>query len=323
MLEHHCRLTTCLILSNCICRWWKELNFSKKLPFIRDRVIECYFWILGVYFEPKYFLARRILTKVIAMTSTIDDIYDVYGTLEEIKLFTEAIERLKLIHILGSLLYSFVGLIINSVIWPLFLTWIVYVFFYRWDISAIDQLPEYMKVCYKALLDVYCEMEEKIGEGRSYRIRHAIEAVSSICTYKFLILSWIWGGKERKKGNLVTLIVNCWLYQMKNQVRAYFDEAKWFHQNHMPTMDEYMQISLVTSGYSMLATTSLVGMGDIVTNDCFEWVFSNPKMVRASAVVSRLMDDIVSHKVWCYFSMIAVIESIIRLHKFSKHMRPF
>ena len=69
-----------------------------------------------MYFEPKYFLARRILTKVIAMTSTIDDIYDVYGTLEEIELFTEAIERLKLIHILGSLLYSFVGLIINSVI---------------------------------------------------------------------------------------------------------------------------------------------------------------------------------------------------------------
>ena len=76
-----------MILLNCICRWWKDLNISTKLPFIRDRVIECYFWILGVYFEPEFSLARSILTKVIAMTSVIDDIYDVYGTPEELELF--------------------------------------------------------------------------------------------------------------------------------------------------------------------------------------------------------------------------------------------
>ena len=46
-----------------------------------------------MYFEPKYLSARRILTKIISMTSVIDDIYDAYGTLEELKHFTEAIER--------------------------------------------------------------------------------------------------------------------------------------------------------------------------------------------------------------------------------------
>ena len=51
---------------------------------------------------------------------------------------------------------------------------------YRRDISAIDQLPKYMKVCYRALLDIYYEMEEILGEERSYRIRYAIEAVSII-----------------------------------------------------------------------------------------------------------------------------------------------
>jgi hypothetical protein len=54
---------------------------------------------------------------------------------------------------------------------------------YRWDIGATEQLPEYMKVCYQALLDIYSEMDQKIGEGRSYHIKYAREAVSVIYIY--------------------------------------------------------------------------------------------------------------------------------------------
>ena len=75
------------------CRWWKELDFATKLPFVRNRLVEGYFWIVGVYFEPQYSCARRLLTKVFTILSAIDDIYDAYGTLEELKHFTEAIER--------------------------------------------------------------------------------------------------------------------------------------------------------------------------------------------------------------------------------------
>ena len=80
-------------------RWWKELGFATKLPFARDRLVEGYFWIVGVYFEPQYLWAIRILTKIIVMTTVIDDIYDAYGTLEEIKHFTEAIERFENVEI--------------------------------------------------------------------------------------------------------------------------------------------------------------------------------------------------------------------------------
>ncbi|KAG7957473.1 hypothetical protein I3843_11G176800 [Carya illinoinensis] len=203
--------------------WWKDLDFSKKLPFIRDRVVACYFWILGVYFEPQYCFARRMLTKVISITSVIDYIYDVYGTIEEIDLFTEAIER--------------------------------------WDMSVVNKLPKYMKISYQALLDVYTEMEQNLGKEKSYR--------------------------------------------MKNQVRAYHHEAKWFHQKYIPTMDEYMPLALVTSGYAMLATTSLVRIGEILTKDSFKWLFSDPKIVTASTVVCRLMNDIqkrgrIASTVECY-----------------------
>ncbi|GFS30553.1 terpenoid cyclases/Protein prenyltransferases superfamily protein [Actinidia rufa] len=181
-----------------ITRWWKDLDFAKKLPFARDRMVECYFWILGVYFEPQYLLARRILTKVIALTSIIDDIYDVYGTLEELVLFTDAIE------------------------------------------SMID--------------------EEMAKQGRSYCVDYAKSS-------------------------------------MKILVRAYFEEAKWFHQGYVPTIEEYMQVALVTAGYKMLATTtSFVGMGELATKEAFDWVSNDPLIVQAASVLTRLKDDIVGHK---------------------------
>ncbi|KAH9743948.1 alpha-humulene/(-)-(E)-beta-caryophyllene synthase [Citrus sinensis] len=205
-----------------ISRWWKELDFTHKLPFIRDRVAEGYFWAIGAYFEPQHSFARRLFTKVITLISVIDDIYDVYGKIEELELFTSAIER--------------------------------------WDINAIDQLPEYMKLCYGALIDVYSEAEKDLAsQGKLYRLHYAKEA-------------------------------------MKNLVKHYLFEAKWCHQSYVPTVDEYMAVALVTSASLMLSTISFVGMGDIVTKESFEWLFSNPRSIRASSVVNRLMNDIMSHK---------------------------
>ncbi|MED6120574.1 hypothetical protein PIB30_022091 [Stylosanthes scabra] len=76
-----------------ICKWWKELDFAAKLPYARDRIVECCNWILAVYFEPKYSQARKILTKQIALMSILDDTDDVYGTIDELTLLTEPFER--------------------------------------------------------------------------------------------------------------------------------------------------------------------------------------------------------------------------------------
>ncbi|KAF3455994.1 hypothetical protein FNV43_RR00637 [Rhamnella rubrinervis] len=205
-----------------ISRWWKDLDFASKLPFARDRVVECYFWILGVYFEPQYALARRIVTKVMAVTSVIDDIYDVYATFDELQVFTEAIER--------------------------------------WDVICMNQLPEYMKYCYQALLDVYEEIEQLMTkEGRSYSVYYAKE-------------------------------------EMKKLTRVYFTEAKWLKEKYIPTLDEYMELSLGSCGYSLLTTTSFLGMGDIATKEVFHWVSNGPRIVKASSTICRLMDDVVDHK---------------------------
>ncbi|KAE8684234.1 Delta-cadinene synthase isozyme A [Hibiscus syriacus] len=203
-------------------RWWKDLDFASKLPFARDRLVELYFWKLGMYFEPKYSFAREILTKVIAMASIMDDIYDSYGTFEELQLFTDAIQR--------------------------------------WNDDCVNQLPDYMKQFYKPLLDLYKEIEEAMTkQGQSYRVRHSIN------TFKHLSDS-------------------------------YLAEAKWCHENYVPTMEEYMRVATITAGIIAVSVTSLVGMGDVPTPEIFNWASNNPKIFVDCAIHVRLLDDIASHK---------------------------
>ena len=74
-------------------RWWKDLKVETNFSFARDRIVECYLWTLGVYFEPQFSVGRKLLTKVTAISSILDDIYDAYGTFEELQVLTPAIQR--------------------------------------------------------------------------------------------------------------------------------------------------------------------------------------------------------------------------------------
>ncbi|KAD7478984.1 hypothetical protein E3N88_02120 [Mikania micrantha] len=76
-----------------VSKWWENIGLASKLTFIRDRIMECFFWSLGVVFEPQYYSCRVGLTKVCALITTIDDIYDVYGSIDELELFTNAVKR--------------------------------------------------------------------------------------------------------------------------------------------------------------------------------------------------------------------------------------
>ena len=55
--------------------------------------MELFFWIVGIYFEPQYVYGRNMLTKLLELVTVMDDIYDAYGTYEELIILTEAIER--------------------------------------------------------------------------------------------------------------------------------------------------------------------------------------------------------------------------------------
>ena len=84
---------------------------------------------------------------------------------------------------------------------------------------------------------------------------------------------------------------------MKKLADAYFQETKWTYEGRVPTLEEYMKVGIVSAGYVMLALTSLVGMGNLVTEEDYQWVSSEPLIVRASSLVARLVDDMAGHEV--------------------------
>nr|GEU57092.1 (-)-germacrene D synthase [Tanacetum cinerariifolium] len=203
-------------------KWWKGFDVPKNLHFMRDRLVENYFWILGVYHEPQYSRARIFMTKVIAVSTILDDTYDAYGTHKELEIFTQAIQK--------------------------------------WSMTCMDDLPDYMKLIYKSVLDVYDEMEEIMAkEGKANHVNYAKEA-------------------------------------MKEMIRNFMTEAIWRNEGYVPTLEEHQSVTFMSCGYKMLTITSFVGMGDTITDDSFKWVLTNPPLIKASSAICRIMDDIVGHK---------------------------
>ncbi|KAA8523773.1 hypothetical protein F0562_010196 [Nyssa sinensis] len=79
--------------------------------------------------------------------------------------------------------------------------------------------------------------------------------------------------------------------------KGYIREVNWYYKGYMPTFEEYLSVSVMSSGYPMLAVQSLISMADIATKEAFDWVITVPNIVRSCALIARLVDDIQTHKV--------------------------
>ncbi|KRH22501.2 LOW QUALITY PROTEIN: hypothetical protein GLYMA_13G304700v4 [Glycine max] len=108
-------------------RWWEDIGIGSKLNhFARDRYVESFFWSVGMIPEPEFTSCRQELTKAVQLITihNVDDVYDTYGTLAELELFTEAFER--------------------------------------WDVDVINTLPDDMILCFLAVYNTVNELDYNI-----------------------------------------------------------------------------------------------------------------------------------------------------------------
>ncbi|KAJ6296858.1 hypothetical protein OIU78_022563 [Salix suchowensis] len=202
---------------------WNALNFAEELPYARDRIVEIYFWVNGIHFEPQYDFSRMMASKYTKFVSLVDDTYDAHASFEELQHFTDAFERCSK--------------------------------------NAIDQLPaDYMKALYIALLNLFNETENDMGrQGRSYASYYVKEA-------------------------------------FKELVRGYHAEAEWADKCHVPTFDEYVLNGLATSASGVIMGASFLGLEEVAGVEEYDWLKSNPKIIKAAKMICRLMNDIVGHE---------------------------
>ncbi|KAH6777507.1 hypothetical protein C2S51_008819 [Perilla frutescens var. frutescens] len=98
---------------------------AEELQRARNQPMKWYIWSMAILIDYPSLQVQRIeLTKAIAFVYLIDDIFDLYGNLNELTLFTQAI--------------------------------------YRWEYGANDTLPEYMRNSYRALLDTTNDIAQKV-----------------------------------------------------------------------------------------------------------------------------------------------------------------
>ncbi|KAK2650732.1 hypothetical protein Ddye_018221 [Dipteronia dyeriana] len=199
-------------------RWWKELDLVGKLGFGRDRPLECFLWTVGTFPEPHYSNCRIELTKTIAILLVVDDIFDTYGSLSDLVLFTNAIQR--------------------------------------WDLDAMEQIPEYMKICYMALYNTTNEI-----------------------SFRFL---------KAHGWNVVPHLKRTWIDIFEAQLA----EAKWFNRGYVPNLEEYLANGVTSGGTYMALVHAFFLIGQGVNKETVEMMLPYPKLFSCAGKILRLWDDL-------------------------------
>ncbi|KAK4254031.1 hypothetical protein QN277_009463 [Acacia crassicarpa] len=107
-----------------VSQWWKEVEVGMEMKFGRMKAVKWYMWPMACLTDPKFSKQRIQLTKSVSLVYIIDDIFDVYGSLDDLTCFTDAVNR--------------------------------------WDSTDTVQLPDYMKSCFNLLHNTINELAAKV-----------------------------------------------------------------------------------------------------------------------------------------------------------------
>ncbi|KAI7758231.1 LOW QUALITY PROTEIN: hypothetical protein M8C21_018753 [Ambrosia artemisiifolia] len=199
-----------------------RLGAIRYIPFYEQQIGRKL--LLGVYFEPQYARSRTFLGKMCAMATIMDDTYDAYGTYEELKIFTEAVQT----YVTHVYIKQTFFRVLEVVIFRFKCKFIIHLNInYRWSATCMDSLPDYMKPIYKGLLDVFEDMEETLAkEGRASEVNYSKDSMKELNKSYMMEAKWRhegYGRKEDKQRNHVASTVDSYMKQHDTKEEQVFD----------------------------------------------------------------------------------------------------
>ncbi|XP_070027126.1 (-)-camphene/tricyclene synthase, chloroplastic-like isoform X2 [Nicotiana sylvestris] len=126
----------------------------------------------------------------------------------------------------------------------------------RWEVKAMEQLPDYMKVCYLALFNITNEMAYEILKEQGINV------------LPYLTKSWA------------------------DLCKSYLQEARWYYNGYTPTLEEYMDNAWISVAVPMVLVHAFPLVTNPVTKDAFESLSKYPDIIRWSATIFRFADDL-------------------------------
>ncbi|CAK9161365.1 unnamed protein product [Ilex paraguariensis] len=167
-------------------------------------------------------LAMKGLTKMVCIFRAIDDMYDIYGSLDELECFTNAVNR--------------------------------------WSIEAMEDLPEYMKLCYLAMFNSGNKVADDVLKDNGL--------------------------------NVLPYIKEEWT----NLCCSYLLEARWFYGGHTPTLEEYFRNACTSIGGPIAIFHAYVLLGFPVAENSLSCFKLGSETIYWSSLITRICNDLGTSK---------------------------
>ncbi|KAL9322753.1 hypothetical protein ACSQ67_010806 [Phaseolus vulgaris] len=131
------------------------LEFSDDMALMSRKISRIIYLVVGNYSRTSICYPSKELTKVGQLLTILDDVYDIYGTIDELELFTDAIER--------------------------------------WNVNSINTLPDNLVLCFLAIYNTVNGMAYDIFKERGIKcLPYLTKSWSDLCKAYLQEVKWFY-----------------------------------------------------------------------------------------------------------------------------------